>query len=229
MTAQLRGRYSPADPVAYGAPVACPNETTGVTSAVTGTNAELMAMAAQLWITDSDLVIDVTAGLAVFWKQVKVRVAMSDIAPRAPGTVQADCRALPYASGTVDVAVLDPPYQPMHGDPRRSFGVGNTYASGATGLQTISDVLGLYEAGISELARVLRPGGRAMVKCQDMTYNHRLHLVHLDVLRMMAAAGIDLADMLVLVNTSRMPQPTRRQQRAHRSHSCLLIGVRCGE
>ena len=55
---------------------------------------------------------------------------------------------------------------------------------------------GSYEAGIAECARVLVPGtGLLLVKCQDMTYNHRLHLVFLDVLRRMTAAGVDLADM----------------------------------
>lgn len=93
-------------------------------------------------------------------------------------------------------------------------------------MQTISDVLELYREGIFEAARVVRPGGRIFVKCQDLTYNHRLHLVHLCVLRRMVSAGFDLADMLILVNQSRMPQPTRRQQRAHRSHSYLMIGVR---
>jgi hypothetical protein len=93
-------------------------------------------------------------------------------------------------------------------------------------LQTINDVLGFYEAGIAECARVLVPGGRLLVKCQDMTYNRRLHLVSLDVLRLMIAAGVDLADQLLLVNKSRMPQRTERQQRAHRAHSYLWVGVK---
>ena len=94
-------------------------------------------------------------------------------------------------------------------------------------LQTINDVLGLYEAGIAECARVLVPGtGRLLVKCQGMTYNHRLHLVNLDVLRRMTAAGVDLADQFILLNKSRMPQPSQRQQRARRAHSYLFVGVK---
>jgi hypothetical protein len=42
----------------------------------------------------------------------------------------------------------------------------------------------------------------------------------------MTAAGVDLADHFVLVNNSRMPQPTQRQQRAHRAHSYLIVGVK---
>lgn len=217
----LRGKYSPVEPVAYGAPVACPGETDGeVLSAVTGTNADLIEQAARLWIVPGDRIADITLGNGHFWGRLPdLAVAGTDL---ATGT---DCRALPYEDKSFDVVAFDPPYQPMHGSPSRSFGVGNSYRSGATGLQTITDVLGLYEDGLAECARILKPGGRVLVKCQDMTYNHRLHLVTLDVLRLMASAGMDLADQFILVNRSRMPKAVKRQQRARRAHSVLWVGV----
>ncbi len=219
----LRGRYTPADPVAYGSPVPCPNATTGVLSALVGDNSDLIAAAARLWIAPDDVVVDVTYGNGVFWRKLpELAVAGTDLA--TDGT---DCRALPYADAGVDVLVFDPPYQPVHGQPGRQFGVGRSYRlNTAAPLHSINDVLDLYAAGMAEAARVVRPGGRLLVKCQDLTHNHRLQLVHLDVLRRMVAAGFDLVDMFVLLNRTRMPQPTRRQQRAHRAHSYLLVGLR---
>ena len=228
----LRGKYSPDSPVAYGAPVTCPRYVPGevITSAVQGTNADLLRQVAKLWIRPEDRFIDVTAGNGTFWARTDVQPVRSDIRLLPRIHLIADCRKLPYPNASIDVVAFDPPYQPVHGQTERSFGVGRSYAlTGGPGpvLQTISDVLGLYEAGIAECARVLVPGtGLLLVKCQDLTYNHQLHLVHLDVLRRMTAAGIDLADMFVLANNSRMPQPTQRQQRAHRSHSYLIVGVK---
>jgi hypothetical protein len=201
--------------------VPCPRSDTGVISIVSGSNADLMEQVSRLWINPGDNVADVTFGNGAFWNKLHdIDVKGSDM---ATGT---DCRNLPYDDGSFSVAVFDPPYQPMHGNPTRSFGVGDSYRSGSTALQTINDVLGLYRDGMKEISRILAPGGRALVKCQDMTYNHRLHLVSLDVLRIMNDAGLDLADQFILANRSRMPQPTRRQQRAHRGHSVLWVGVK---
>jgi hypothetical protein len=197
-----------------------------VTSAVVGSNADLLAEVAKLWINPADELIDVTAGNGSFWARTGLEPVTSDVVSRWGLDVVADCRALPYRDGSIDVAAFDPPYQPLHGT-AHEWGVGASYRIQAAQLHTINDVLELYRAGIAECARVLVPGtGRLLVKCQDFTYNHRLHLVHLDVVRMMAAAGVDLADLFVLVNTSRMPQRTERQQRAHRAHSYLLVGVK---
>jgi len=226
----LRGKYSPDNPVAYGAPVMCPRYVPGekITSVVQGTNADLMREAAKLWICPEDRLIDVTAGKGTFWSDTDVQPVRSDIRLLPGIDLIADCRKLPYRNASVDVVVFDPPYQPVHGQPERSFGVGRSYGlnEGPVVLQTINYVLGFYEAGIAECARVLVPGGRLLVKCQDMTHNHRLQLVNLDVLRRMTAAGVDLADQLILVNKSRMPQRTQRQQRAHRAHSYLWVGVK---
>ena len=230
MTA-LRGKYSPDSPVAYGAPVKCPRYVPGevITSAVQGTNADLLRQVAKLWILPEDRLIDVTAGNGTFWRRTDVQPVRSDIRLLPGIGLIADCRKLPYPNASMDVVAFDPPYQPVNGQPERSFGVGRSYGltEGPVVRQTIRDVLGLYEAGIAECARVLVPGtGRLLVKCQDMTYNHQLHLVFLDVLRLMTAAGVDLADHFVLANNSRMPQRTQRQQRAHRAHSYLIVGVK---
>ena len=104
-----------------------------------------------------DRLIDVTAGNGTFWARTDVQPVRSDIRLLPGIDLIADCRKLPYPNASMDVVVFDPPYQPVHGQPERSFGVGRSYGltEGPVVLQTINDVLGLYEAGIAECARVV--------------------------------------------------------------------------
>ena len=135
----LRGKYSPDNPVAYGAPVRCPRCVPGekITSAVQGTNADLLRQAAKLWICPDDKLIDVTAGNGTFWAGTDVQPVRSDIRLLRGIGLIADCRKLPYPNASMDVVAFDPPYQPVHGQTERSFGVGRSY--GLTENRAIAD------------------------------------------------------------------------------------------
>lgn len=226
-----RGRYSPLDPVVLSTDRAAPNQQphkgdlfgggTSV-SAIVGDNAALMENVAKLWIVESDRVVDVTFGRGVFWRRLPGLPHVGhDIAGDG-----VDCRETPHDSGSVDVVAFDPPYRPTHGSAMdESNGLAQAYQLG--GLETMNDVLDLYEAGICEAARILRPGGRLLCKCQDMSYGHRLHLVSLDVLRLMLQSGFDFADQFVLVNGTRLASPQwEKQERARRAHSVMWVGWR---
>lgn len=239
-------KYQPVDPVVRGSatpsPVRKVEASAPVLSAVVGDNRALIAEARRLWIAPNDIVADVTWGRGAFWPRNLDEDAQPqfryDIATREPSV---DCRSLPNSDNSIDVLVFDPPYRPSHGGNQEEYY--SHYGLSKSGLDSMQDVLDLYQAGIVEAFRVLRPGGRILVKCQDMTYSDRLHLVHLDVIRQMQRAGFEFSDLFVLVNQKRREaaadsqdgEPAenaeeaddtqfRSQKRARRAHSYLLVG-----
>lgn len=222
----MTGRYSPVDPVALGSSFRSVNVAphAAVPSLVVGTNAELMEQVAALWIKEDDVVVDSTFGRGVFWKHL----------PGLPHHAHdlkvdgVDLGNLPHADCAVDVVALDPPYRPSHGS--KNFGdhsLAQAYGLGGGGLDTIEDVLALYRRGAAEAWRVLNSGGRLICKSQDMTYGHRLHLVSLDVLRIIEGSGFKMVDQFILGNEARLQSSKwQNQERARRAHSVLWVAAK---
>ena len=190
-------------------------------SAICGNNAELMENVSRLWIKDDDVIADVTFGRGVFWRRLAEPAHCHDL--KSDGV---NCCNLPHEDSSLDCVVLDPPYRPGHGS--KGFGgngMAKAYQLGK--LDTINDVINLYGDAIREAFRVLRAGGRIMVKCQDMSYANRLHLVSLDVLREITETGFEMADQFLLVSKPNLKSGAwKRQERARRSHSILWVGIK---
>lgn len=220
--------YAPLDPVCYDRVPPAPNTPQyPVGSVVVGNNADLMEQVASLWIANNDVVVDATYGKGVFWRRSD---QMADFTLRVYDRLTGhDLRSLPEEDDSVDVLVLDPPYRPTHGS--KGFagrdGMMTNYQLGLDDLHTINDVLALYRGGVQEAWRVLRPGGRIMVKCMDLSISSRLHLATLDVLEIIRDQGFKLADQFILVpKAGKLPSPQwKGQERARRSHSVLWVGV----
>jgi len=194
-----------------------------VLSALRGGNLDLLNEVRRLWVRPDDLVLDMTYGTGIMWGKPE---------PGQPPQIRhdllgdgIDCRHLPEDSSSVDVVAFDPPYRATHGASSSPY---RPYSLAETGLASVPDILDLYEDGIREAARVLRPGARLLVKCMDVSHGAQgLQLVHVDILRMMHQDGLALGDLFVLVNTSRRTSESHlKQKRARRSHSYLIVAVK---
>ena len=220
----MAGKYSPIDPVCLGVNRPAPNTPESVVgSVVVGNNADLMRSVADLWIRPDDVVADVTYGRGVFWRNIPGMPTF-----RFDANFGDDCRDLPLGDESVDVVVFDPPYRPTHGSTgMEKTGVGKAYRVGMESLNTINDILDLYRDGLIEAERILRPGGRVLVKCQDISYANRLHMVSMDVSRLMERAGLPMSDHFVLANSGQISSTKwQKQERARRRHSVLWVGVK---
>lgn len=205
-------------------------------SAYVAHNAPVFKRILDLHVPRGARVADVTYGRGTFWKQVPpgtYDLLATDI---RTGT---DFRQLPYVCGSVDCLVLDPPYMSgfhnqahqvpiSHGDFRERYS-DEQFVDG-TGPKYHAAVLALYEGGIREAQRVLRPSGVLILKCQDEVSNHRQWLTHAELIGYLQRGGWYIKDLVVVVRPDH-PSTGRIKQQVHarKRHSYFLVCIAPGE
>lgn len=193
-----------------------------VLTAQVGTNADLISDVARLYIRPGDVVTDVTYGKGVFWQKVDT----SQFTLHATDLLRdgVDLRDLPYADASVNVVVLDPPYIYNPKDTVKSS-ISTPYRVNQTGLglTTIDAVVALYQDGIREAHRVLKPGGRLLVKCQDQIMSGKQRWVHVELYDFARSFGYYGRDLFVLVQKTRPAIRWPHQKHARKNHSYLWV------
>lgn len=198
-----------------------PDRPTGAVlgSVVAGTNADLIAKVAPLYLTGS--VLDVTYGDGGWWKRYRPAEFTFHDLYKVDGV---DFRHLPEADWSVDVVCFDPPYVPEGGAPTTSaaaeyrdrFGLSDGYRSQA-------DLDALIRGGLAECARVSRQW--VLVKCCDYVNACAFTLGHRKVMDM--ATELRLGDPWDLIVHHAGPGPGGHNifepLRARRHHSYLLV------
>jgi hypothetical protein len=214
-----------------------------------GSNADLIAHVGSLYIHDGDLIADVTYGKGVFWKKVdkkRFTLLASDLHLSRPAPAQddlfdgshehfltADLRSLPYANGSLDIVVLDPPY--IHNPGAHIADHRYNNAQTTKGLYHKDILNTLYGPGMHEAARVLKSGGQLWVKCKDEIESGEQRWSHREIYNLAVGVGyfspLDQAILHAAATTS--SNRWQRQLHLRKNHSVLWIfqrtekSVRC--
>jgi hypothetical protein len=201
-----------------------------VFSAHIGPNAPCFAQVLGLHVPVGSVIADVTYGRGTFWQDVTpdtYDVRGTDI------STGVDCRALPYAAGTIDAVVLDPPYVAGFFRPHK---VGEGYqdfthrysaAFEEDGPRYHAGVLRLYHDAAREAHRVLRVGGTLIVKCQDEVHAGKQYLTHVEIVNDLALL-FHAKDIFIVVRNGGNFQARGRakqaaQHHARKNHSYFLV------
>ncbi len=158
----------------------------------------------------------------------------------APWTHRAglDCWALPFEGESFGCVVLDPPYMEgfyrskpgqragagTHAAFSDSYSDGSTYDPGEDGPKWHDAVVDMYLRAGLEARRVLRAGGKLIVKCQDEVCAGKQRLTHVEIITGYEDMGFYCKDLFVLVRNN-APGVSRIKQQVHarKNHSYFLV------
>jgi hypothetical protein len=211
---------------------------------VVGTNGDLIAEVAKVprYNVDGKTVADVTFGKGNFWSKMdttRFTLLGSDLhlAPtlltaacaaqasfwpdQGPVLREADFCALPYASGSIQVMIVDPPYRHTPGEKQAMNALYRNHQT-AQGMYHRDILRDFYCPAIQEAARVLTPGGFLWAKGMDEIESGRQCWSHAEVRRAAERCGFTAEDLYILVTYGAVP-PTHRQIHARKNSSWLWI------
>ena len=121
-----------------------------------------------------------------------------------------------------DVVVLDPPY--IHSGKGKHITEKNYRGSTIKGL-SITDIWKLYEQGMAEACRIVRPGGRILVKTQDTIESGRQRWTHIHLHNVAVGMDLYMRDLMQLFRNP--PCETRwaglKQRHSRKCNSYLLV------
>ena len=185
------------------------------------TNGHLILDAYRIgYLKDTDTILDPTYGKGVWWQQWRPQNLVTRSNVEDPSF---DFRRTEFSEGQFDAIAYDPPYVSVGGratsnqkDMYDHYGLLNAP-------KTPLELQWLINDGLTEMYRIVKPGGIVLVKCQDYISGGKMFLGTHFTLTHAIKLGFLVIDRWEHVGRGR-PQPSgRRQVHARRNLSTLFV------
>ena len=175
-----------------------------IKTAKVGTNADLFPDILHMYVPEGSRILDMTYGKGVFWKKVdtgKYHLDTNDISEDR-GDSHYDFRQIPAADASYDAVILDPPYIYHSGAVHKEGGMHTDYRNderAVAGVYGVPAVDAMFQDGMIEAYRLLRPLGILLVKCMDQIVGSKQVWQHITLIGMAEKLGYTVEDLFVLV------------------------------
>jgi DNA modification methylase len=195
-----------------------------IVTCIEGNNSKLVKQVVELYGNDARLIADVTYGKGNFWNwnwcELLHTLLASDIEPSLPNVRKEDFTNLSYPDNYVDMLFLDPPYAyhapQYHNDAYKNQERYNTGVSEKS-------VLDLYQKGIDEAVRVVKPSGIICVKCCDQISGGKNRFDHIQIYIWAMWRNLLAEDLFILKTTNNPMMRHDYQLHARKNHSYLWV------
>ena len=145
-----------------------------------------------------------------------------DIKPQMEGVVQADCRNLPVASGSLRCMVFDPPFLATKGKSLES-GSGNRINRRFGVFPSEPELHRFYIDSLLEAYRILAPHGILIFKCQDKVSGGKQYMSHVFIMNEAVRIGFYPRDLFILLAKNRLVADWQiRNQKNARKYNCFF-------
>lgn len=191
-----------------------------------GTNADLFPDILELYARAGASIVDLTYGEGVFWKKVDkslYSVLTNDINPNK-GKNSYDFQRLPYIDDSFDCVIFDPPYIPNHKtDSVIKDSLSDRYGLDAIPrMRNVEEVYEVYQRGMAEAQRILKPEGIMIVKCMDQVDGGKNKFLHCWIHDHAQWIGLIAEDLFIMARKA-SPMRHTHQIHARKNHSYFWV------
>lgn len=190
---------------------------------VSSSQDEILKWILKLYVPAGRFEVDPTYSVGGFYKNIPPPGKCFDLHPVCPGVRKADCRHLPLDNASITSMILDPPFLATTGKSLQEDG-GNIMGKRYSLCSSEAELKCLYHDAIKEAARVLKPGGILVFKCQDKVSSGKQHWTHCYVYETAVNSGFEPTDLFIrIVNSRLIADWQRNQKHARKFHSYFWV------